>query len=61
MGQCKAAVTVAGAHYVCEMEGPHPGWAHMSEAAQAVWCSDDEAREFGDGEFLTDEEEDDDA
>ena len=44
MSQCKAVVNIKGAHYDCDMEAPHPGLAHANKEAEAIWCSDGEAR-----------------
>ncbi len=45
--RCRAVVNIAGAHYQCDWEGPHDGWSHQNKQAQALWCSDAEARKFG--------------
>ncbi len=45
LGQCEAVLSVKGAHYKCDVNAPHPGLAHGSREAEAIWCSDDEARQ----------------
>lgn len=47
MAHCKAALNIAGAPYVCDLESPHPSLAHINREAQAVWCSDGEAKRYG--------------
>lgn len=44
--RCRAVLNIAGAHYRCEVEAPHPGIAHDNQEAQAIWCSDGEARKY---------------
>ena len=43
MSDCRAVVNIAGAHYQCELDAPHPGLAHANMASQAIWCSHYEA------------------
>lgn len=50
MRPCRAALNVEGEGYACDYDAPHPGLAHANQAAQAVWCSDGEARRHGKGE-----------
>lgn len=47
MSKCKAVVNIVGEHFECELESPHDGLAHTNKAAQALWCSDDEAKKHG--------------
>ncbi len=47
MGDCKAALNIAGQHFDCEFGAPHPGLAHANKRAEAIWCSDGEARRYG--------------
>ena len=44
MTACRAVLNVKGEHFTCEMEAPHPGLAHANRKAEAIWCSDGEAR-----------------
>jgi hypothetical protein len=46
MSACKAALAIKGKHYPCDMEAPHPGWAHGNTDAGAIWCSDGEAKRW---------------
>jgi len=41
---CKATIRINGYNYLCDYGAPHPGIGHQNETAQAVWCSDGEAR-----------------
>jgi hypothetical protein len=45
--QCRAVLNVKGEHFQCDMEAPHSGWAHGNKDAEAIWCSDGEARRYG--------------
>lgn len=40
---CNAALNIVGEHYPCEMDAPHPGLAHASGPAGAIWTEDHEA------------------
>lgn len=42
---CRGAITIAGAHYWCELAYPHPGLGHSSQEAQAIWLGHIEASE----------------
>lgn len=44
MAQCKAVVNIHGEHFACDTEAPHSGLAHTNQQAQALWCSDGEAK-----------------
>lgn len=46
MRACQAVLNVAGAHYGCELDAPHPGLAHANGDGHAIWCSDGEARRY---------------
>lgn len=43
MSDCQAVVNIAGKHYQCELEAPHPGLAHANKEGQVIWCSHYEA------------------
>lgn len=43
MSDCRAVANVAGAHYPCELDAPHPGLAHANKEGQVIWCSHYEA------------------
>lgn len=45
--ECKAALRVGENYYACEITHPHRGKTHVNEEADAVWCSDGEARRYG--------------
>lgn len=47
MTECKAVLNLKGEHYPCDMEAPHPGWAHANADAGAIWCSEGEAKRWG--------------
>ena len=48
MANCKAALNIAGAHYGCDVDhSVNSGLAHANSEAQAVWCSDGEAKRYG--------------
>lgn len=35
---CAGVLNIKGEHFDCEMPGPHKGWAHCNQAAQAIWA-----------------------
>lgn len=37
---CPAALSVKGEHFNCDLTGPHPGLAHSSRGAEAIWTAD---------------------
>jgi hypothetical protein len=41
---CWATLELAGVTHCCDVPAPHSGMTHYSEAAQAIWISDGEAR-----------------
>jgi len=41
---CKAVLRINNTNYSCDLNAPHPGTAHHNDTANAVWCSDGEAR-----------------
>jgi hypothetical protein len=46
-GACTAAMWFGELATFCELDAPHPGWAHMAVAGDGTkifWCSDTEAR-----------------
>jgi hypothetical protein len=46
---CPAVLMIKGVHYPCDWNlrngttSLHPGWAHTSVEAQAIWCGDEGA------------------
>lgn len=36
-GRCRAALTVKGETFSCDLAAEHDGWAHSNQAAEAVW------------------------
>lgn len=44
MAECKAALNIKGEAFTCDQEAPHAGWAHGNKEAEAIWCSDGEAK-----------------
>ena len=44
MAACKAALNIKGEHFPCDIDTPHPGLPHGNKDAEAIWCSDEEAK-----------------
>jgi hypothetical protein len=44
MADCYGVLSVKGEHFQCDMDAPHQGLAHSNKKAEAIWCSDEEAR-----------------
>lgn len=40
--KCSGALNVKGEHFPCELTSPHPGWAHSSKGAEAIWTSSEQ-------------------
>jgi hypothetical protein len=44
--KCLAVVEINGGVYGCIENAPHHGLAHRNVEAQAIWCCDQEVREY---------------